>query len=140
MRKRLTDGAFMRTALLVVVAVCLAAALTEITTAALAPPRAGFGGLDPNHLRVSAFVSTTTLLLLCSLLVTCGRLSFRMPNSFTLGLVLSVLSLTLFAITSNPLTPLVFGHHATTTGGPFTLLPNLFASAAVVILRYQSYA
>jgi len=140
MRKRLTDDAFMRTALLVVVAACLAVALTELATAAFAPPKGGTGGHIPRYVRVSAFVSTATLLLLCSLLVTYGRLYLSMPNYFTLGLVVFVLSLSLFALTSNPLTPLVVGHHAPTTGGPFTLLPNLFASAAVVILRYQSYA
>ena len=100
-----------------------------------APPQRPFAVL----LQVKLFFSTFTTVLLFVLLVTYARIYRDFPNRFTLSLLLFTVSLTFYALTANPLTPLLFGFDHPVGGGPFTFLPDLFASVAVVILLYQSY-
>ena len=62
------------------------------------------------------------------------------PNRFTLSLLLFTVALLLYAVSSNPLLPIVLGFSHGTTLGPFVFLPDVFASIAVVVLLYQSYS
>ena len=62
----------------------------------------------------------------------------EMPNPFTLSLLLFTVSLLLYALTSNPLIPRLLGFRGGVDLGPFTFLPDLFASFATVVLLYQS--
>lgn len=134
------DAALGQTVALVTAAAAVAVVVTYLVSACVFP---GMGRADPAfaaYLRVDLFVSTVTLVLLCSLLVTYARIYADIPNPFTLGLLLFTIALLLFACTSYPVFPLLFGRPEPLGGDPFTILPNLFASAAVAILRYQSYA
>lgn len=83
--------------------------------------------------------STFTPILLLALLVTYVRIYRDLPNRFTLSLMLFTLTLLLYALTANPLVSVIlFGFRYSIGLGPFTFLPDLFASIAVVILYYQS--
>lgn len=93
----------------------------------------------PGPLIVKTFFSTFTTVLLIMLLLTYVRIYRGLPNRFTLGLLGFIVSLMLYALTANPLIALLFGFHPSVTLGPFTFLPNLFASVSVIILLQQSY-
>ncbi|ELZ90421.1 hypothetical protein [Haloferax sulfurifontis] len=94
-----------------------------------------FGALVQTKL----FFSTFTTLLLLVLLATYGRVYREFPNRFTLSLILFTVALLLHAVTSNPFLPLLLGFGRGVELGPFTYLPDLFTSVAVVILLYQSH-
>ncbi len=58
-------------------------------------------------------------------------------SKFTLGLVTMILLLLMYALTSNPLFHFRFGYE--TIGlGPFTILPDIFTTVALLILFYIS--
>lgn len=99
------------------------------------PPRPPLADL----LVVKTFFSTFTTVLLIMLLLTYARIYRGLPNRFTLGLLGFIVSLMLYALTANPLIALLFGFHQLVTPGPFTFLPDLFASVSVIILLQQSY-
>ncbi|MBS3760943.1 MAG: hypothetical protein KGY43_05675 [Halodesulfurarchaeum sp.] len=63
-----------------------------------------------------------------------------LPNRFTLSLLLFTVALLLYAVSSNPLLPIILGFRHGTTLGPFMFLPDLFASIASIVLLYQSYS
>lgn len=121
------------------------AAVVALAVAALAP-RYVFRFPFPPHsdsafdalLQVKLFFSTFTVVLLLVLLATYIRIYRDLPNNFTLSLLLFTVALTLYAITSNPLLPILFGFDHPPAVGPFTFLPDAFTSVAVVILLYQS--
>lgn len=99
------------------------------------PPRTPLADL----LLVKVFFSTFTTVLLIMLLLTYTRIYRGLPNRFTLGLLGFIVSLTLYALTANPLIALLFGFHHPVTPGPFTFLPDMFASVSVIILLQQSH-
>ncbi|WP_231183409.1 hypothetical protein [Haladaptatus sp. DYF46] len=90
-------------------------------------------------LQVKVFFSTFTSVLLLVLLTTYARIYRNLPNRFTMSLLLFTVSLTLYALTANPLIALLFGFNPPGGLGPFTFLPDMFASVSVIILLYQSY-
>lgn len=97
-------------------------------------------GLSPHAatlIHVKLLLSTFTALLLVALLINYARLYRRIPNRFTVALILFTVLLGLHAIASNPLVPLLFGFRVVDVG-PFTFLPDLFASCAVLVLLRQS--
>ena len=58
-------------------------------------------------------------------------------SEFTIGLIIVMLALLLYAITSNPLSPMAFGFRNPGLG-PFSLLPDLFTTIALAVLLYLS--
>ena len=102
------------------------------------PPSPSRDGPLAGMLQVKLFFSTFSGILLLVLLVTYARIYQDLPNRFTLSLLLFTVALALYALTANPLVSILFGFRQA-GGGPFTYLPDLFTSAAVVILLHQSY-
>lgn len=102
------------------------------------PPQ---GGMEPlaEIIQVKTFFSTLTSVLLLVLLTTYARIYRDLPNRFTMSLLLFTISLTLYALTANPLVTTLFGFRPPGGLGPFTFLPDMFASVSVIILLYQSY-
>ena len=93
-------------------------------------------------LRLKLLVSTFNVVLLVTLTWTYVSLYRDLPNPFTRSLILVTTALLLYALTSNPLVHILLGFslRGVVAGlGPFTVLPDVFASVAVVVLLYQSY-
>jgi O-antigen ligase len=134
--RRTGNDPLTRTAALVAVALVAALAVTVFVTAVLEPRLAGRPRLAL-VLQVKLFVTSFTVVTLIALAGTYLSLYRRLPNPFTLSLVVFCVALLLYALTSNPLVPAVLGFRPTPFG-PFTFLPDLFAAVAVVVLLYQS--
>lgn len=90
-------------------------------------------------LRVKLFVTTLTGIVLLALLWNYASVYRDMPNRFTLSLLLFTVALLLYAVSSNPLLPLLLGFSHGATLGPFVFLPDIFASVAAIVLLYQSF-
>jgi hypothetical protein len=61
----------------------------------------------------------------------------KIKSDFTLGLIIVMFTMLIYAITSNPLLHSVFGYGGFGLG-PFTMISDLFATAALVTLLYLS--
>jgi len=71
---------------------------------------------------------------LCSILIYLYIDVYRKVHSeFTLGLIIAMVALLIYAITSNPLFHIIFGFRGIGMG-PFLILPDLFAAVALMIL------
>lgn len=90
--------------------------------------------------RIKLFVTTLNVVLLLALLWNYVAVYRDLPNRFTLSLLLFTVALLLYAVSSNPLLPLVMGFRHGAALGPFVFIPDVFASIAVVVLLYQSYS
>lgn len=90
-------------------------------------------------LQVKLFFSTFTVVLLGVLVATYVRIYRDLPNRLTLSLITFAVALALYAVTANPLVPVVFGFEHSVGPGPFTFLPDMFASFAVIVLLHQSH-
>jgi hypothetical protein len=119
----------------------LVAFLVEPQTAGHMGPGMGPGSRQSPglFLDVRMFLSTYSVLLLVALTWSYVRMYRRLPNRFTVSLVLFTTALFLYAISSNPAVHLLFGFRGGPTLGPFVFIPDLFAALAVTILLYQSY-
>lgn len=87
--------------------------------------------------RVQLFVTTFNLVLLLALTGAYLSIYRDLPNKYTRSLLVLCVALVLYAITSNPLLPLLFGF-TPIPEGPFTFLPDLFVGFAIIMLYYQS--
>ncbi|WP_255494063.1 hypothetical protein [Halarchaeum sp. CBA1220] len=125
-----------RTLALCAVTVAVSAAVASAAPTLLVPryPPGVFGVL----VGLKLFFSTATLTSLCALLVTHARLYRDVPTPFARGLLLFTLAFLLYAATSNPLLPLLFGFGPPDPIGAFTFLPDLFACLAALTLYHQS--
>ena len=85
------------------------------------------------------FVTTLNVVLLLVLLWNYVNIYRELPNRFTLSLLIVTVALLLYALSSNPLVTLGMGFRHGSMLGPFTFLPDIFATVAIVILLYQSY-
>lgn len=90
--------------------------------------------------RVKLFVTTLNVVLLFALLWNYVAVYRDLPNRFTLSLLLVTVALLFYALSSNPLLPLLMGFSHGATLGPFVFMPDVFAGVAVVVLLYQSYS
>lgn len=88
--------------------------------------------------KVKIFVATFTAVLLLVLLYNYTSIYREMPNRFTLSLLVFSVSLLFYALSSNPVIHIFFGFRGASLG-PFTFLPDMFASIAVIVLLYQSF-
>lgn len=88
---------------------------------------------------IKVFVSTLNIVLLIILLWNYLSIYREIPNRFTLSLMIFSLALLLYALSSNPMMTQLMGFRHGVGLGPFTFLPDIFASVAVVILLDMSY-
>ncbi|AKH98293.1 hypothetical protein [Halanaeroarchaeum sulfurireducens] len=89
--------------------------------------------------QIRLFISTFNVLVILALTASYLRLYRDLPTRFTGSLLLFSLALFFYALSASPAVQLLFGFRGGTGLGPFTFLPDLFASVAVVVLLYQSY-
>ncbi len=77
---------------------------------------------------------TSINMALCSILIYLYIDVYRKIHSeFTLGLIIAMVALLIYAITSNPFFHMLFGFRGIGMG-PFLILPDLFAAVALCVL------
>ncbi len=91
-----------------------------------------------NLIKIKIFISTLNIILIGALLWNYTKIYKNMPNKFTLSLIIFSISLLLYAISSNPLIHVILGFRGGPGLGPFTFLPDLFATAAIITLLHQT--
>ncbi|MHA1769984.1 MAG: hypothetical protein ACTSYL_10375 [Candidatus Thorarchaeota archaeon] len=96
---------------------------------------------DPNltimFIRIKTMIAFVNMALSIPLLVIYGQLYRQLQSKFTVGLIIMILVLFLYAVTSNPLLHVLFGFHVQGLG-LFTIIPDLFATLALMALLYIS--
>ena len=90
--------------------------------------------------RVQVFVTTFNLVMLLALTGSYVSLYRDLPNRYTRSMLVLSLALLLYALTSNPYVPLLFGFPPRPDLGPFVFLPDAFVGLAIVVIFYQSQA
>ncbi len=135
----------MRTSnLALAIALFIAVVLGFVVSAILLPHPGSIPPLPPLKPEEIAFFTTVKTLisflnitLILWLLSTYITLYKQLKSRFTLGLIVLMLVLLLYALSSNPLLHFAFGFY--TQGlGPFTVIPDLFTTAALIVLVYLS--
>jgi hypothetical protein len=86
---------------------------------------------------LKTMTSFVNLVISLPLLITYVKLYRELHSRFTLGLIVVILVLFFYAITSNPLLHNFFGYYPLGLG-PFTILPDAFATVALLVLFYLS--
>lgn len=84
------------------------------------------------------FLTTFSIITLSGLTVNYFKIYRDIPSSTSRSLMIFSIALTLYAISANPLTHIIFGFNVISIG-PFTYLPDLFVSIASVLLLHESY-
>lgn len=84
------------------------------------------------------FFTSFNIIILSGLLVNYYKIHMDMPTPMTKTLLIFSGALMLYAVTSSPLIHVIFGFEILTIG-PFTFLPDMFASAAALTILYESY-
>lgn len=79
-------------------------------------------------------INITITLLLIGLYINIYK---KIKSDFTLGLIIVMFSMLVYAVTSNPLFHALFGYGLFGLG-PFTMIPDLFATVALSTLLYLS--
>jgi hypothetical protein len=82
-------------------------------------------------------VSTINVTMLIFLLISYIDIYRKTRSEFTIGLIIFSATLLLYALVSNPIVISIFGYRIFGLG-PFALLPDLFAFAALIVLLYLS--
>jgi len=129
-----------RTRLVVVsVSVVVAAVAGLFLAEWLLPPLAGTGmqGQSGFYLRAKSVLTTINMALCLVLVASYLKLYTDVKSRFTLGLVFVMFAMFIYAATSNPIIHALSGFCLSGLG-PFTMIPDLFAMAALGILIYLS--
>jgi hypothetical protein len=135
------DTGLLKTAAVIGLAALVSGAITlSVGLSNFAAPGHGPPVSIETVVRVKLFVTTLNVVMLLALLWNYVAVYRDLPNRFTLSLLLFTVALLLYAVSSNPLLPLLLGFRHGTTLGPFVFMPDVFASIAVVVLLYQSYS
>jgi len=87
---------------------------------------------------VKIFFTSLNIILLSGLLVNYTQIYREMPTSTSRSFLIFSASLLLYALAASPLIRVMLGFQ-TITVGPFTYLPDMFASLAAVAILRESY-
>ncbi len=123
----------------VIVSAVLAAVVGLLLAEWLLPPLAGTGmqGQSGFYLRAKSVLTTINMALCLVLVASYLRLYAEVKSRFTLGLAFVMFAMFVYAATSNPIIHALSGFCLSGLG-PFTMIPDLFAMAALGILLYLS--
>jgi len=125
--------------LIVALAVVATSFVPQIAETARGRWGRGTGGQGDSdvYYDVRAVVSTVNIILASALLLIYADTYRRLKSQFTLALILFSLVLLSYSVTSHPALQSVFGYGGAGLG-PFAMLPDIFACAAMAILIYLS--
>lgn len=129
-----------KTRLGIIVVSVIAAAVAGLALAHVLLPRLAavdMGGEEGTFLGVKSALTTANMALCIVLMATYLRLYSEIKSKFTLGLLFVMFSLFVYAATSNPVIHALIGYCLKGLG-PFTMLPDIFATIALGILLYLS--
>jgi len=122
----------------VILAVIAAAVLGFFLADRLLPHGApGMQGQSETFLVIKSIITTINMALCLVLIGSYLSLYSQVRSKFTLGLVFTMFSLLVYAASSNPVIHALSGYCLAGLG-PFTILPDIFAAAALGILLYLS--
>jgi hypothetical protein len=127
---------------IMLVVVALSAMIGFLFGTLLVPPPGRAPPLPPREemmflTSLKTMTSFVNMVISLPLLITYVKLYRELHSRFTLGLIVVILVLFFHAITSNPLLHNFFGYYALGLG-PFTILPDAFATVALLVLFYLS--
>lgn len=88
-------------------------------------------------LKVKTMISLINIVLIISLLWIYSGIYNQVKSQFTMGLIVVMLVLLMYAFTSNPLVQILFGYQAQGLG-PFAMIPDVFTTFALGLLLYIS--
>ena len=88
-------------------------------------------------LKVKTMVSLVNVVFIITLMSIYSGIYRQVKSQFTMGLIIVMLVLLLYALTSNPLVQILFGYQAQGIG-PFAMIPDVFATFALGLLLYIS--
>ncbi len=124
--------------LVIVVTVVVAALLGYFFAVLLLPSNAeGMQGQSAGYLVAKSVLTTVNVALCIVLIASYLKLYMEVRSRFTMGLVLTMFSLLVYAATSNPVIHALSGYCLSGLG-PFTMIPDIFAAIALGILIYLS--
>ena len=89
------------------------------------------------YLKVKTMVSLVNIVFIVALKSIYRNIYRQVKSQFTLGLIIVMLVLLLYAFTSNPLIQFLFGYQAQGLG-PFAMIPDIFTTFALGLLLYIS--
>lgn len=87
---------------------------------------------------IEIVVSTFNVAFMLVLVGVYYKLYRDLPNKYTISLLVLGVALLLYGFTGHPLVHLLFGFVPRVNIGAFTFLPDLFVSAGIIVLFYQS--
>ena len=127
---------------IMLVAVVLSALIGFMLGSLLLPPPGRAPPLPPREEMVlltslKTMTSLVNMVISIPLLIIYVKLYREFRSKFTSGLIVVILVLLLYALTSNPLLHIIFGYYILDLG-PFTILPDAFATVALLVLFYLS--
>lgn len=127
-----------------VVAIVAAAIGLVLSTLILPPPQTPPPPIpEPDrvlmdiYLKVKTMISLVNVVLIISLMSIYYGIYRQIKSNFTMGLILVMLVLLMYAFTSNPLIHVAFGYQAQGLG-PFAMVPDIFTTFALGVLLYIS--
>ena len=125
--------------LVVAVSVVVAAVAGLFLAEWLLPPLAGTGmqGQSGFYLRMKSVLTTVNMALCIVLIASYLKLYSEVRSRFTMGLVFVMFTMMVYAATSNPIIHALSGFCLSGLG-PYTMIPDLSAMAALGILLYLS--
>lgn len=98
------------------------------------PDRLGPDDRD-RYVSTKAAFCMINLVLSSALIMLYVKVYRETKSEFTIGLIIMMFSLFLYALVSNPLLPILFGYKVFGIG-PFSMLPDFFSMVALSILLY----
>ena len=88
-------------------------------------------------LKVKTMVSLVNIVFIIALISIYRGIYRQVKSQFTIGLIVVMLVLLMYALTSNPLIQILFGYQAQGLG-PFAMIPDIFATFGLGLLLYIS--
>ena len=89
------------------------------------------------YLKIKTMVSLVNIVFIIALVVIYRGIYRQVKSQFTMGLIIVMLVLLMYALTSNPLVQFLFGYQAQSIG-PFAMIPDIFTTFALGLLLYIS--
>lgn len=88
-------------------------------------------------LKVKTMISLVNIVFILALMLIYRGIYRQVKSQFTIGLIVVMLVLLMYALTSNPLIQILFGYQAQGLG-PFAMIPDIFATFGLGLLLYIS--
>ena len=88
-------------------------------------------------LKVKTMISLVNIVFIIALMTIYRSIYRQIKSQFTIGLIIVMSVLLMYALTSNPIVQVLFGYQAQGLG-PFTMIPDVFATFALGLLLYIS--